>query len=180
MAQTLEGKRESKQQGRSAYPGLSPAFFGLMVSANLSVPFALEATNPFQKVIDLDAERMQHNHQMSKKFCDELTEGIGFSPEVVVWSFGQMTGVELVHKKSTTGSSIGTAISAEMTVSYPGSSENKISRTKEFGLLANGVDPKILFEGWSLPVRTDLQKAIEMASKDPSVSLLGGGLPPEK
>lgn len=180
MVQKSLERGASKLRGRSAYPGLSPAFFGLMESANLSAPFALEAMKPFQKVIDHDAERMQHNHQIKKRFCDELTKGIGFSPEVVVWSFGQLTGIELVHKKATTGTSIGTVIATEMTVGYPISNNNEIQQTNEFGLLADGVNPKVLFEGWSRPIKTDLQKAIEMASKDSSVSLLGGGLPPEK
>lgn len=180
MAQKpLEG-RELKQQGQSAYPGLSPAFYGLMHSVNLAAPFALEATKPFQKVIDHDAERMQYDCQMSKRFCDELKEGIGFSPEVVAWSFGQLTGVELVHRKSTINANIGTAIPIGIYVGFPRSHIDENNQTKEFSLLADGVDPKVLFEGWSLPTKTDLQKAIEMASKDPSVSLLGGGLPPEK
>jgi DNA-binding transcriptional MocR family regulator len=162
--------------------GLSPAFKNLVQTWNsASLPFALQAAENFPKSgIDVAAERMQHNHQMSKRFCQELTQGIGFSPEVVAWSFGQLTGVELVHKKATVGANVGTTISTGISIGLPRSNNNKIKQTEEFGLLADGVDPKVLFDGWSLPKKTDLQKAIEMASKDKSVSLLGGGLPPEK
>lgn len=179
MAQkSLEG-RVSNSQGRHAYPGLSPAFFGLMESASLSAPFALEATQHFQKVIDRDAERMQHNRQMSKRFCDELIAGNGFSSESINWSFAQLTGIIIPEKTSSNDkqSAKQAALSTGVTV-FSNSERTKETKTEPKLLFDGAASADDLFYGWKLEGESALQKMIAQAAKDPEACLLGGGLPP--
>ena len=85
---------------------LSPVFEPLLNELNAlpSVNF-IAATSEVGILADHAAERMQRDYKMKNKFCGELMAGNGFSPEVTVWGFGQMTGIELTHQsqRKTTG-----------------------------------------------------------------------------
>lgn len=179
MAQsTLEG-RGSKLQGRQTYPGLSPAFFGLMGSANLSAPFALEAAKPFQKVVDPVAEKKNHDWQMGNRFNEQLKARKGFTDDVLDWGFEQLTGYKVIRpqiKRSYVSSDrvpLHAGIAVHLPIDYP---KNEAEPELKFELSKKEYPE---FEGWSPPEgASPLQKMIAQAKNDPEASLFGGGLPP--
>ncbi|EKE13963.1 MAG: hypothetical protein ACD_12C00729G0004 [uncultured bacterium] len=182
MAQKpLEG-RVSNPQGRHAYPGLSPAFFGLLMdSKDLSAPFFLQATEGIPGHVDHAAERMQHDYQMKKRFCDELMSGNGFTPEIKVWVFKGLTGIDIILKKKTKTTVVNPAQSIYVgeTVQPMTAGDRKITKgdNADYELKLDGKKSNPMFEDWISTEKSRLQKAIE--TSDSKTSNLGGGLPPD-
>lgn len=158
---------------------LPRAFDSLMWSKNLAAPYFLQTIESTQRVIDYDAEILQRDYQMKNRFCEELMVGNGFSPEVTVWGFGQMTGIELTHQsqRKTTGIELTQQPLAQgMATDLPRTDKRMVEDS--YKLLMDGLPTKALLEGWKMPKKSKLQQAIEKSSGDSEVSLLGGGLPP--
>jgi len=171
-------ERKVIEKNRPRYSGLSPAFYGLMDFKDLSAPFALQATKPFEKVVDHDAERMQYDYQMNNRFLKELKAKNGFSEEVMDWKFEQFTGIKIIRPKSEKSSLSHSSepLSIGVFANLSTDSSRKSSQPEMRFELSNSYAE---FKNWPDPEgASPLQTMIAQAKKDPEANLFGGGLPP--